>query len=140
MPEHLTSTVSNLPCGHTDWLLLPQMFNEAERRWAETIERIARQQHSADLLAMAAEALMIPEAWNLKQVQTSYSLQHLPVSRGMKITSSCQSALCYKARVCCQCHCLVQLRLLGVHPLLAYSYQTPYDQFSHANAHATKNG
>ncbi|DBA83504.1 TPA: hypothetical protein ACH3X2_006432 [Trebouxia sp. C0005] len=44
-----------------------QMFNEAERRWAETMERIARQQHSADLLAMAAEALMIPEAWNLKQ-------------------------------------------------------------------------
>ncbi|KAL0032084.1 hypothetical protein WJX77_004214 [Trebouxia sp. C0004] len=44
-----------------------RMFNEAERRWAETMERIARQQHSADLLAMAAEALMIPEAWNLKQ-------------------------------------------------------------------------
>ena len=45
-----------------------QGFNEAERRWAETVERIARQQHNADLLAMAAEALMIPEAWNLKQV------------------------------------------------------------------------
>jgi len=74
---------------HTDWLLLAQMFNEAERRWAETMERIARQQHSADLLAMAAEALMIPEAWNLKQVQTSYSLQHLPVSRGTEIIPRC---------------------------------------------------
>ena len=47
---------------------LLQLFNEAERRWAERMERIARQQHSADLLAMPAEALMIPEAWNLKQV------------------------------------------------------------------------
>lgn len=65
------------------------MFNEAERRWAETMERIARQQHSADLLAMAAEALMIPEAWNLKQVQTSHSLQHLPVSRGTEIIPRC---------------------------------------------------
>lgn len=49
------------------------------------MERIARQQHNADLLAMAAEALIIPEAWNLKQVQTSHSLQHLPVSRGLEI-------------------------------------------------------
>ncbi len=68
------------------------MFNEAERRWAETMERIARQQHSADLLAMAAEALMIPEAWNLKQVLPSCSLQHLPVIRGLEVVPRCQSA------------------------------------------------
>ena len=45
-----------------------QKFNEAERRWAEAIERVAREVYSADLLAMAAEALMISEAWNYKQV------------------------------------------------------------------------
>lgn len=84
------------------------MFNEAERRWAETMERIARQQHSADLLAMAAEALMIPEAWNLKQVQTSYSLQHLPVCRGFELVPKCQSALRHKETLCCECHCPCQ--------------------------------
>lgn len=67
------------------------MFNEAERRWAETMERIARQQHSADLLAMAAEALIVSEAWNLKQVQPSHSLQHIPVSRRLEIVPRCQS-------------------------------------------------
>jgi dUTPase len=93
---------------HTDWLLLRQIFNEAERRWAETMERIARQQHSADLLAMAAEALMIPEAWNLKQVQTSCSMQHLPVSRDLEIVPRCQSALRHKKRLYRECHCLFQ--------------------------------
>ena len=53
------------------------------------MERIARQQHSADLLAMAAEALMIPEAWNLKQVRLPKSLHHLLVSRGMESKGRC---------------------------------------------------
>ena len=81
------------------------MFNEAERRWAETMERIARQQHSADLLAIAAEALMIPEAWNLKQV-----LQCLKLLSSLDASPACWFVV-NRTKVTDQCPFLGVLQL-----------------------------
>ena len=79
-------------------------FNAAQVEYAHSLEDLARETGNAALLAMAAEALMLPLAWAYHQVRCQCTAGCLPCSSGQNclLPSACHACneVCYVRHDC----------------------------------------